>query len=158
MVVVWQVSLEVALNGRNYIAITPTTTLRYTYYVQPRFVKAISPTGGRVDGGTLVTIDGGGTRLGSNLTIPGPSSSLCSPSLPPPLTLPVPSLAGFSAYAGVNISDLRVGWNDTQRSNLTAPTLLTDSRIVVRAFPAAAGGFSELYVALNTYNLLRINA
>lgn len=115
---------QVALNDRNFIAVTASTRLRYTYYVQPRLVKAISPTGGRLDGGTLVTIDGG----------------------------------GFQAHAGVNITEVRFGWGDTEVTNLTTPIELSDSRIVVSAYPAVSAGFRQLFVAINTFNLLPINA
>ena len=75
-----EVSLELALNDRDFIAVTDSTRLRYTYYVQPQFVKSINPTGGRIDGGTLVTVEGG----------------------------------GFVAYPGVNLSDVKFGWGDTE--------------------------------------------
>ena len=45
-----EVSLEVALNGKDFIPLTEQTRLRYTYYVQPQYVRRISPTGGRIDG------------------------------------------------------------------------------------------------------------
>jgi hypothetical protein len=120
-----EVTLEVALNDRDFIEIIPRKTeLRYTYYLQPRSIKAISPTGGRVDGGTLVTIDGG----------------------------------GFEAYSGINVSDVRFGWGDTLATNLTTPSVLSESRIVVRSYPAIDAGPQQLFLALNTFNLISINA
>ena len=38
------VSLEVSLNDRDFIALTPSTALTYTYYVQPEHITAIAPT------------------------------------------------------------------------------------------------------------------
>ena len=119
-----EVSLEVALNGRDYIAISAATALRFTYYVQPRFIKAISPTGGRMTGATSVTVDGG----------------------------------GFMAYPGVNISDVRFGWGDTELTNLTTPAQLSDSRVVVQAYPADEPGPAQLFLTLNNLDLFSINA
>ena len=64
----------------------------------------------------------------------------------------------LQAYPGVNISDVRFGWGDTETTNLTVPSLLSESRIVVRAYPADEPGPRQLYLALNTFNLLPINA
>ena len=51
------VSLELALNNVDFI---DTATLSYTYYVQPQYARAISPTGGQLRGGTRVMLDGEG--------------------------------------------------------------------------------------------------
>lgn len=118
-----EVALEVALNDRDYIAITPEATLRFTYFVQPLAVHRLSPTGGRVDGGTLVTIEG----------------------------------AGFEAYEGINYTDVRFGWGDTYASNLTTPRELSDTRVVVGSFPAAAPGERNMSLALNALDLKQIN-
>ena len=119
-----EVLLEISLNDRDFIAVTPDTTLRFMYYVQPQAIKAISPTGGRLDGGTLVTIDGG----------------------------------GFEAYPGINVSDVRVGWGDTDSANQTTPLVLGDSRIIVAAYPSDDPAPRQLYLSLNVLNSLPINA
>ena len=118
------VSLDIALNDRDFVKITDATRLTYTYYVQPQYVRSIHPTGGRVDGGTVVTITGG----------------------------------GFIAYPGVNLSDVRIGWGDTQASNLTVPRRLHDERLMVGAYPAAGPGAQQLFLSFNRLNLLPINA
>ena len=119
-----EVGLEIALNDRDFIAVTRATSLRYMYYVQPREIKSIFPTGGRMSGATVVTVDGG----------------------------------GFEAYAGVNVSDVRMGWGDTEATNLTTPLQMGDSRLVVRAYRAVEPGPRQMYLTLNNLDLYSINA
>ena len=64
-----EVGLEIALNDRDYVAVTPDTALNFTYFVQPFTVTYIHPTGGRVDGGTVVTLSGSGFEAYASINV-----------------------------------------------------------------------------------------